>query len=556
MTVTGSGLAPNTTGSITVGTSTTVQGTASINSLGAFTGTFVASVETKNGGRVAVADGAGILVSSNAVGCGVTCVAAATPLYVQKASATPRVTSITAGSILEIDLFDFTVNANNVIANLGATVGGVAVSNSPASSFAIPTGASAQFSPHKILIPANTTTGTKNVVITESGGGGTKNATFQISVAAQTPGSLSLAPAAAVAGQSVTVTGSNFTSASVPGGAGPNGVHQITGTGTALATLGGIPLPSANLTYPVNFASNGNFVATIVLPVNATTLSEGTTELKMTDTAGKTGKINLTISARTLALNPASSPRGSMVEVTGAGFATGNLPVQITYSGEVVASASPDQTGAFKVSFRVPLTGSIPSTNRVVASTVTGLVANASANHEIPGAMITVSPTSGPPGSMTTVTASNFSGFAVVSSLTIGGVTALPLPAPGTDGNGSLVTLVRVPSAPVGTQSLLVTVGGVSAVASFTVTAALPTDPVEVFAEAIVADPGLQVWGFPVGRWQFFNAALPPNHPANDLVQVVPGDGVWIFNSTTTNITTTILSRTITLLSGWNLKGL
>lgn len=154
------------------------------------------------------------------------------------------------------------------------------------------------------------------------------------------------------------------------------------------------------------------------------------------------------------------------------------------------------------------------------------------------------------------MTATNFPGFAVATGLTIAGIPALPGPAPSTDRNGGLVTLVLIPIAPIGAQSLVLTVGGVSAVASFTVTAAPPTEPVEVFADAIAADPGLRVWGFSQGTWQFFNAALPPDHPANDLLQVLAGDGIWIFNSTSATITTTILTRSHTLLPDWNLKGL
>jgi hypothetical protein len=88
----------------------------------------------------------------------------------------------------------------------------------------------------------------------------------------------------------------------------------------------------------------------------------------------------------------------------------------------------------------------------------------------------------------------------------------------------------------------------------------VPDDPgpVAVFAEVIAADPAVQIVGYngATGAFQFFDASLPAGHPANDLVAVQPGDGVWMFNSTAANITVTILRRSHTLVPGWNLRGL
>lgn len=80
--------------------------------------------------------------------------------------------------------------------------------------------------------------------------------------------------------------------------------------------------------------------------------------------------------------------------------------------------------------------------------------------------------------------------------------------------------------------------------------------PVDVFSAVIALVSDLQVWGAPTGTFQFFDASLAANHPANDLAVIGPTDGVWMFNSTDGNITAIILGRSITLLPGWNFKGL
>ena len=56
----------------------------------------------------------------------------------------------------------------------------------------------------------------------------------------------------------------------------------------------------------------------------------------------------------------------------------------------------------------------------------------------------------------------------------------------------------------------------------------------------------------------FYDASLPVDHPVNasGIQKVKVGDGVWLFNSTDADVTATILSRSLTLVPGWNLKGL
>lgn len=225
VTVTAGGLATNTTGSITMGTSSVVLGNALIDTSGNFTGTFIATVNTKDGGKIVVTDGAGKKISSDATGCTLTCVAASTPLYAQKASATPRQTTVSPPVIVEVDLFDFTVSAGNEIANTSTTLGGTTLANSPAAAFSLAAGANESFQPYKILVPTGTTTGTKTVVITESGGGGSKSASFSLTISAAAAGTLTLIPSTTVAGKTVAISGSGFSSVSVVGGDGPNGVH-------------------------------------------------------------------------------------------------------------------------------------------------------------------------------------------------------------------------------------------------------------------------------------------------------------------------------------------
>ena len=66
---------------------------------------------------------------------------------------------------------------------------------------------------------------------------------------------LKLSPSTAVANQTITLTGTNFTSQASPGGPGDGGVHQITGIGTSVITLDGVPLDFTGVEYPICIAN-------------------------------------------------------------------------------------------------------------------------------------------------------------------------------------------------------------------------------------------------------------------------------------------------------------
>ena len=217
----------------------------------------------------------------------------------------------------------------------------------------------------------------------------------------------------------------------------------------------------------------------------------------------------------------------------------------------------------------VPLTANIPSSNTVSAA-LAGLVASASATQTVPGASVTVSPTSAESGFLLVVTGTNFPGFAQVSSLTIASVGALPLPAPATDGDGNFTALFILPEAPIGTQTLRVAVGTVSAVTSVTVTKPLipaptptPTPPPTPtpqppMSTAVALKPLLdtnnviRVWNFnnSTKRWTLFDPR-PDFAGANTITGMTSGQVYWI--SVLIAQTVTLNGKSRALILGWNL---
>ena len=290
---------------------------------------------------------------------------------------------------------------------------------------------------------------------------------------------MTVSPNPAVPNQSVTITGSGFKPATAPGGTGPNGVHQITGTGNSFVTLGGIRVVAPNITYPIDLDSSGKLLAIFILPVDSTVLAATSMEVTVTDQQRSTASTTLGLMQRELTLEPDTSGRISLVKVTGKGFpannplGTGNFPITIDYAGEAMIIATPTADGSFEAIFTVPLTAGIPSTNRVTATT-TGYATTASTNHSVPGASLTIDPTQAAAGSTITVVGRHFPGFSTFDALAIGPVPILPVPAP-TDKDGNFSASIVVPQLTVGTWILTATVGGILGFASLTITPPVAT---------------------------------------------------------------------------------
>jgi histone H4 len=181
------------------------NGSGTIDSTGVFAGTILLGSGTKAGGYVWVTDKAGYSKVS-------------TTSFTQKAGATPRSTTSKPGSTVTVDLVDY--NASSTLANTAITISGTALS-----AFATPitlstgsatatntSGATATLTPLKFKLPSTIGAGTHKVVITDNGTAldatATKSANFDLTVSLR---SLTVTPATAVPGQSITISGDGFT---------------------------------------------------------------------------------------------------------------------------------------------------------------------------------------------------------------------------------------------------------------------------------------------------------------------------------------------------------
>jgi hypothetical protein len=387
---------------------------------------------------------------------------------------------------------------------------------------------------------------------------------------------LDVAPGVVVPNQTVTLQGRGFTD---------DGVVTIANDGKAssVLTIGGVLIKEENFDEGdiVTVDSSGNWVASVVIPINSVTVEPGTYDLKAFDSEGREGVTTITLRGREIQVTPPVSRSGTDITVTGSGYPAVNstspqdISVTVRYSGSGFSprtvTATPDSSGNFSAVIGVPLGAGIPSTNTLtITYTYTDPVGRGlpvpvvdTLSHRIPGAEISIDPVMGQAGTVVTVMGSGFKGTRQLSNLEIGNVDVRNIPVPATDREGNFETTFVVPQLETGAQSVQAEVGGdtsgTTASASFTVLktgASATSGPASAAQDTGVAlasiidnsDNLVRVFRFnnETQGWSFFDPR-PAFANANDLTTVAGGDILWIRVKLAQDF------NELSLFSGWNL---
>ena len=293
--------------------------------------------------------------------------------------------------------------------------------------------------------------------------------------------SLSISPTTAVANETVLISGSGFTPASVKGGLGPDKVHRIDGRRPRVVTLNGEMLRSPNVDYPINLDKDGNFFSSITLPVTKAVTKGGNLELRVTDSGGRTGSVNLTVPAPSVAFDPASVYPRETLRIQGKGFAASNPAIraenEVRIDYEVVLNegksnqyyfprlsteAIVDGSGNFSTQFKIPRQAKIPSSNRVSITPKHGEVVHVI--HKVPPPSLTVEPNAVFPNQQVEITLGGIGADYKIppGTVTLGRITmpipgylGYPGPRPKTDQGGRVTFSSTVPkNIPTGLQYL------------------------------------------------------------------------------------------------------
>ncbi len=347
------------------------------------------------------------------------------------------------------------------------------------------------------------------------------------------------------------------------------GFHDDRGTTIDEVKFGGFTLKPSRINGGVgsiDVAGDGNWNGSVDLPIVEATTSEGTHTLQVRDSQGRTGSVEVTVPPRELQVTPVWGRPGSMIKVTGTGFPSRNdhgasVNLRVYYdSGDrfTVLSAEPDANGNFSQEIQIPLKTPTPSSNfvRVEFDDDNGIAVVTSAPHEIPGAVVQLSPDAGPPGTRFTMRGTGFRHHIPVSAVMFADIDVSPGHSVSTDSNGEFAVELMAPGLDAGQQTVQVTVAGVTSSATFDIKppGVVPGAPVPV-AEALegLGDRLLRVFHFnnDTKVWAFY-APVVADESTLDLM--VTGETYLVLVKNTTQAILNGKSRNLTCYQGvcWN----
>ena len=360
-------------------------------------------------------------------------------------------------------------------------------------------------------------------------------------------------PRSVVANQRVSLVGSGFFAGAKIG--------DCDDCGNAAITIGGdqIAWPRINGNDDVNVDNGGNWSAAVDLPLTSATTAAGKRTIRVTDSKGRTGTVDITIPGREVTITPTIGRVGTEAVIRGSNFPSKNddgdsFNVVIIYDAgngkQATVTAVPDASGRFETPLRIPTTAGIPSTNTVkvefddsndvkVVTTVT---------HDVPEGAIMLSEYSGAPGSKITISGEGFKAFVPVQSVKVGNIEVTPSPNPSTDGQGMLGFEVTIPGLDNGIQTVEVKVSGTTASEGFTVRpSGVSAGDITASAEAIVnlGENFVRSFNFnnDTKSWTFYSPEAPDD---STQINFITGESYWmligesqqvILNGKTRNLT-------------------
>ena len=471
-------------------------------------------------------------------------------------SATPN--GGTPGESILVELFDVPSTAGNNITKVelarvqvcgsGTYPNGMAV---PACNYAAVNNGSASF---RLLIPDWAPGGVQDLRVTVGTGDNSDAPSKTVMI---TPPTVRATPSTIVANQRISLVGSGF-----------NARAKICDDDypTAVVSIGShdIDCSRVNGGSPVSVDNGGNWSAAVDLPLDDSTVDEGEYAIRVRDSVGRTGQVDVTIPARTVTITPEAGRVGTIAVVRGENWPSKNdegdsFNVEIVYEsahGKTTVSANPDASGRFEAELRIPTTAGIPSTNTVKVSYefgVSNTIRTTAVTHSVPEGIINLSATSGTPGSTISVSGEGFKSFVPVSSVMVGALDVTPAPKPSTDALGTVTFDITIPGLDEGIQTVEVKIGQTTASTGFTVTKGGTGGNATPAAAALenLGDNFVVVWYFnnDTKTWSFYDGM-----EGSDLTHLITGESYLIQVSATTEVILNNETRNLTCVGGncWN----
>lgn len=478
-------------------------------------------------------------------------------------SATPAGGS--PGEVMQVQLVSFPANkAVEEIKLSGSFIcGGIPPGQSQKENCTSTTGAQGNTS-LSVVIPNWAVGGVQELRVKAGGQSDTVNVTIAGPRIVSTPQTV-------VANQRISLVGTGFSPRSVIGDDDELAASGISDDkdDRSKMTIGGYIIDRSKINdgRDVVVDDGGNWSASVDLPLVSTTTTTGLSAIRVTDSMGRTGKIDVTIAERSFDVTPPEGRVGTLAVIRGMGYPGKNdegasFTIDVIYNvqerTQTRVSVVPDASGRFEVQMRIPTTAAIPSTNQVEVvfrhEGTNGTQVRDTKQHMVPEGIISLSQTSGGPGSTVTLNGEGFKAFVPVESVKIGTIEITPAPKPNTDGNGMIDFDILIPGLDVGIQTVEVKVGGTTASVGFTVTeSGVNPGDIKPVAEAVAPlGENLDViWHFnnDSKTWTFYDG-----EEGSTLTHTITGETYLILVKSTQEAILNRDTRSLTCVSGncWN----
>ena len=312
----------------------------------------------------------------------------------------------------------------------------------------------------------------------------------------------------------------------------------------------------------IDIAEDGSWSGFLDLPVVEATTVPGTHNLRVIDSRGRTGWVEVTVPPREVSVAPVWGRPGSIVTVSGTGFPSRNdhgstVAIRIAYDSSDISTVITTETdfrGQFAQDIRIPLKTATPSSNvvRVEFDDDNGVTVVTTVRHEVPSSVLQLSPEAGSPGSVVTLAGSGFRHYAPVESAMFSDIDVNPGNGVTTNSTGEISFDFLVPGLEVGLHTVQVTVAGVMASTVFQITVrdAIPGTRTPV-AEALanLGDQLFRVFHFDnsTKRWTHYDPIL---EDLNTLSLMVAGETYLLLVSETTEAVLNGKARNLTCFGG------
>ena len=418
-----------------------------------------------------------------------------------------------------------------------------------------------------ITIPNNAKAGIQELRVTgmvPADGSDAVNASTNITLAGPR---IQVTPQSVVANRRISLVGTGFS----PGAVIANAVDELPQAVEPKMSIGGETIRGhrINDNDPVNVDNGGNWSASVDLPLAEATTAEGQRVIRVTDSRGRTGVVMVNVQPRTVTVTPDSGRVGTIAVVRGSGFPGKNdegssFNIEIVYDANndntTTVSAQTDASGRFEAQLRIPTTAAIPSSNTIKVSFEDDddVVVTTTVAHEVPEGILSLSSTSGGPGSTITINGEGFKSHVPVSLVRIGSLDITPAPKPNTDVNGMMEFSVLIPGLDVGIQTIEVSVGQTTSSTGFTVIeSGINPGDIKPVAEAVepLGDNLVVVFHFnnDTKTWTFYSTD-PDAADANTLTHMITGETYLLQVKASQEVILNRDTRNLTCVGGncWN----